>query len=281
MTALSTTEKKETSGIVVSFKADGKEWSFKKGNTSFVFSIDGVEKGNVKKIESDLIENKLNIHLTKGLNMFSTKLTENVLTGVETLKILAPDLVTEKQQRNLAARMLTVVNGRCNFDYYLPLKARERPENCDEITREKLVRMLKRENEVRLSEEMLNKLEKETSEYEDGPKCIDKVSCNQPHMPWSIAQCQEMVVQEFGYKTTAEISYALQMLRSARALYPNDMEIKNSAFYLKYNRVRRGELRVNDMYKDVPLITCGQEETKLSNLLDSKKATVIISGSVT
>jgi len=90
-----------------------------------------------------------------------------------------------------------------------------------------------------------------------------------------------MVVQEFGYKTSTETSYALQMLRSARALFPNDIEIQNATFYLKYNRARRGELGVGDIYKDVALMTCGQEETKLSKIINSEKATVIMSGSVT
>jgi len=179
--------------------------------------------------------------------------------------------------------MLAAMNGRCNFDFYLPLMARDLPESCQEITRDTLVKMLKRENEMRLSKEMLEALEMETHAYEEQEKRCQKknTSDNQAHIPWSIAQCQEKLVKEFGYKTSAEISYALQTLRSARALYPNDTEIQNAAFYLKYNRAHRGELKVGDAYKDVPLMTCGQEEKNLSEIINSEKATVIISGSVT
>jgi len=100
-------------------------------------------------------------------------------------------------------------------------------------------------------------------------------------VPWSIEQYQEMVVKEFGYNTSEQVSYALQMLRSARRLYPNDMEIKDAAFYLKFNRARRGDLGCGDVYKDVPLYTCSQQETKFSNIVSGNKPTLVMSGSVT
>jgi len=138
--------------------------------------------------------------------------------------------------------------------------------------------MLKRENEMRLSKEMLEILEEEACAYE-----TDKHTCgnNEVFVPWSIVKYQKKLVQEFGYKTNEEIDYALEMLRSARALFPNDSEIAISTFYLKYNRSCRGGMNVGDILKDVPLMTCGQEEIKLSEIMNKEKATVIISGSVT
>jgi len=91
-----------------------------------------------------------------------------------------------------------------------------------------------------------------------------------------------MVCKEFGYQTKEEMNYALQQLRSARSMYPNDMEIKNAAYYLKYNRSCRGSLEVGDVWKDVKLMTCHQQETCLSQILNgSEKPCVVMSGSIT
>jgi len=105
--------------------------------------------------------------------------------------------------------------------------------------------------------------------------------CNKVHIPQSIVECQQKLVKEFGYLTNEHMNYALQMLRSARTLFPDDIEIKNATYYLKFNRAHRGELKVGDIYKDLSLMTCGKEEKKLSEIINEKKATVIIGGSVT
>jgi len=184
----------------------------------------------------------------------------------------------------MMALMLATMNGRNNFDFYTPLMKRDCPENCEEITREKLLKMLKRENEMRLSKEMLEILEKDACAFENNSDCCsNNNTCNleQVYIPWPIEECQEKVVKEFGYESEEEVKYALQMLRSARSLFPNDTEIQNATFYLKYNRACLGELKAGDMWKDLPLMTCGGEEKRLSELMNGNKTTVVISGSVT
>ncbi|ETO01289.1 hypothetical protein RFI_36155 [Reticulomyxa filosa] len=217
-----------------------------------------------------------------------------------------PSILEVKEKRSsgrmMMALMMASMNGRINFDFcsavqkkknfikiriwggqmyhikmYAPIQPTKCPETCSAITRETLLKMLKRENEIRLGKEMLDCLEDESSQYERTKKLGE--SSNEVFIPWSIETFQKKVVHEFGYKTDTEVTYALQMLRAARTLYPNDVEIKNAAFYLKYNRARRGELRVGDIYKDVPLLTCSQQEIRLSELVD-RKPTVVISGNV-
>jgi len=291
MSALSTTEQKKESEQIVSFMVvEKQEWVFKKvSDKEIIFSIGGEVHGKVTMIKYDENDQNLIVTCQKSFKTALDKADHDGVSNFSRLASLCPPEIIDKKsktkpkpQRRLMTRMLAAVNGRCNFDFYSPLMTRERPESCQEITRELLIKMLKRENDLRLSKEILEAVEKESSEYEEIESCsTDKLTYAQPHALSTIVQCQEKVAQEFGYKTSDEISYAVQILRSARALYPNDIEIQNAAFYLKYNRAHRGELKVNDSYKDVPLMTCAQEETKLSAILNSEKPTVVISGSVT
>ncbi|ETO22704.1 deiodinase [Reticulomyxa filosa] len=150
---------------------------------------------------------------------------------------------------------------------------RECPETCEKITRDVLLQMLKRENELRLSKEALEEIEMESREY-DGNDNENESNKNKKehenekvHIPMSIMKWQERVVREFGYESNDEVNYALQTLRSARRLYPNDMEIKDATYYLKYNRINRGTLGVGDEWKDVTLMTCNAQAKKLSDII--------------
>lgn len=251
------------------------KWHFKQEFGGAVFLINEESKGKIHEININEKDSRIEVSIKGKKDTYSTIIKDP--TEFTTLSKTLKELMAIHPIR-MMARMLTTMNGRCNFELYKPVLI-ECPKTCQEITREKLLKMLKRENEIRLSPEMLETLEMEARAFEDEE--LDESSYNQVHIPWSIVKCQEKAVEEFGYKSNAEMNYALQMLRSARALFPSDIEIKNAAFYLKYNRAHRGELRVGDTYKDVPLMTCREEETKLSKVIDHNKPVVMISGSIT
>jgi len=282
MSALETEEETSKTEIKLTVpEYDKKQWVFKKNSNGVEFSIGDESKGKVTKIEITSDQRLMVVHVSR--NTFSTNLSKSpdvFENAVSDLSVMCGKLVEERKRR-LGARMLAAVNGRCNFDFYLPLMVRERPENCEEITRDRLLKMLKRENEIRLSKEALDALEMEARDFEENEEIGCRTLCNKVHIPQSIVECQEKLVKEFGYRTNEQMNYALQMLRSARALFPDDIEIKNATYYLKFNRAHRGELKVGDIYKDISLMTCGKEEKKLSEIINEKKATVIIGGSVT
>jgi len=267
---------------------DGKRWHFKKNGTNITFYIGEENKGNIRRItvmgsaesvDVLLEKDKLSVDLTcDSMGYFKLAAALRNLANKTNRR-----LFVDVDDMNLMTLMLAYFNGRCNFDYYSPPVPTQCPESCEEITREVLVKILKRENEIRLSKQALESLERESCEYEN-----NKMERSQLFIPWSIEQCQIQAVKEFGYKSNDEIDYAIQMLRSARALFPKDLEIQNSTFYLKYNRARRGELQIGDTYKDVPLMTCGQESINLSDVINTPikkkthdKTTIIINGSVT
>jgi hypothetical protein len=69
---------------------------------------------------------------------------------------------------------------------------------------------------------------------------------------------QVQVCEEFGFGETGPIA-----LQSARARFPDDADVVNSAFYLKYNRSRQGGLTVGDEVPDVPLLNLDGSTTSL------------------
>ena len=73
------------------------------------------------------------------------------------------------------------------------------------------------------------------------------------------------------------------MIRNADSLYPNNINIKNSSCYRKYNRCKKPNINIGDNIIDVNLLNCNMKYIKLSKLLkiNKDKPTLIVSGSIT
>ena len=122
--------------------------------------------------------------------------------------------------------------------------------NPDAITKEKIIEMLTLENEYRLSKKWLELMEQESKEMEYPMKTIDLL--------------QTEVVKACGFKTEAQIENAIEFLRSASALYPNDEEILNAANYLKVNKMKP----FNPYLYGAKYVDCALNNCKLSDLLN-------------
>ena len=143
-----------------------------------------------------------------------------------------------------------------------------------QISKELLIKMLTRENELRLSKETLQ-------EYEDeAQRCYD-INDPKRHGLHIIDNLQKRVVNEFGFVAPQEEMHALEYLRSAVALYPGDGTIKNAANYLKYNLVKTFPFNIDDIYKDINLLDLNNNLIKLSQIIKRDVLNVIISGSIT
>lgn len=138
------------------------------------------------------------------------------------------------------------------------------------ISRDTLISMLKYENKLRLSEEWISKMEDECINNIDSPLNGYMTGNISP----TINKLQIEVVKKFGYKLSSEIDEALKILRSAMSIYPNDQEIKNSANYLKYNKIDKGIFKIGDKMnidginmvcidKDKNQQKCDEEEKKM------------------
>jgi len=122
--------------------------------------------------------------------------------------------------------MFHPVNGRRGFDLLpAPPGARERAP-----TAEVMVRMLQREEELRLSAEI--------QEQFANPK-LDTI-----HVA---AEVQKRVAREFGF---SDIEETVTWIRSAPAIYPDCPEVKKIPHYQKFNRARDGDTKVGDTIPD-------------------------------
>jgi len=124
--------------------------------------------------------------------------------------------------------MFHPVNGRRGFDALPP------PTHIKDIPPiELMTAILKREDQLRLSPEVQGKF---------ADPSFDTI-----HVA---AEVQEQVAREFGFP---DIAVAVEMIRAAPALYPNNPEIRKIPHYLKFNRSCQGALQCGDTVPDAYL----------------------------
>eukprot|EP01088_Endostelium_zonatum_P021561 TRINITY_DN85_c0_g2_i2.p1 TRINITY_DN85_c0_g2~~TRINITY_DN85_c0_g2_i2.p1 ORF type:complete len:220 (-),score=63.57 TRINITY_DN85_c0_g2_i2:674-1333(-) len=134
----------------------------------------------------------------------------------------APAPKKNNDARLKSARMLFPTSGRVGFanvEY-----------NGAAPPKDVMVKMLRRENEIRLTDDVQEQLDKSIVDDSDSYTAI-------------IEGIQKTVLKQFGFEDNEN---NLTMYRAALSLYPNDDEIKNEAYYYKYNRSRQGTLKQGD-----------------------------------
>lgn len=131
--------------------------------------------------------------------------------------------------------------------------------------RSQLLKMLRREDELRLSEEVQDR-------YALYPESWD--------WKWQVTdEVQRQVCEESGFADSVE--EGLDLLRSSQVLFPGDEEIKQAAHYLKYNIHAACPLQPGCVVPDVGLHTLSGEEVRLHDVAAPRGMTVILAGSHT
>jgi len=125
--------------------------------------------------------------------------------------------------------------------------------------------MLKREDELRLSAEV--------------QKQFANPNFDTIHVA---AQVQEQVAMEFGFE---DIQEAVSMIRCAPKLYPDNPELVKIPHYLKFNRSKQGNLKVNDIVPNSNLTFLDGSQITLYDYMDTylnnNKPIIITAGSYT
>jgi len=128
-------------------------------------------------------------------------------------------------------------SGRRGFGFNEPITVKG--------TKQELIKMLKKENELRMSEKWISRMEQEFEQMKmESPLAGYTYDLNKPSP--TIKALQTEVVKSFGYTTDDEINEAILRLRSAQATYPDDAEITNAANYLRYNRIKQGNFQIGE-----------------------------------
>eukprot|EP01120_Amphizonella_sp_Union-15-10_P006427 TRINITY_DN2056_c0_g3_i2.p1 TRINITY_DN2056_c0_g3~~TRINITY_DN2056_c0_g3_i2.p1 ORF type:complete len:145 (+),score=21.87 TRINITY_DN2056_c0_g3_i2:120-554(+) len=132
------------------------------------------------------------------------------------------------------------------------------------MSRDLVLQMLKRENQLRLSDEI-------QEQYDQQRKARIVPSC-------SIEEgIQRQVLSEFGFDPEDNLS--IDVYRYSRARFPDDPEIKESILYIKYDRSRNTTLRIGDDSPNPLLVTLEGEKLPLFSFAKPKRPLVLLASS--
>ena len=152
----------------------------------------------------------------------------------------------------MAAAMLHPLNGRVDFALHAGELVKKDAAYSIRLTPALVMAMLRRENELRLSEDV-------QASYGASGCLATFVSITE--------RVQRQVVGEFGFEGEEAVSAALDGIRGCEALWPERAaEFRELSHYRKFNRARGGELSALDRVPDVPLgsLAATGEETDTS-----------------
>lgn len=135
------------------------------------------------------------------------------------------------------------------------------------LDKNKILLMLQREEQIRFSKDYINKCSKVAHIPNGWLEITDKM--------------QKELVKEFGYKDKLSNTLAVNVLRKAMYIYPNDHEIKNSVVHFRENIAKQGTYNVGDLVKDINLHTINFHKTNLFSLLNQNKTNIMLVGSHT
>eukprot|EP01084_Bolivina_argentea_P163168 283897_1 len=166
--------------------------------------------------------------------------------------------------------MCRISSGRQGYEYFgIDINDDKNQLN---ISRETLILMLQYENELRLSNKWVSLMEKEILESNDKePSALDGYMTDKISV--TINNLQTEVVKKFGFnKSENEINNAIKILRSSLSLYPNDIQVKNAANYLKYNKIKKGSFKIGDKINcdEIKVLKINNNDVK-NDIDDEKK----------
>ena len=135
------------------------------------------------------------------------------------------------------------------------------------LDRNKILTILKREEEIRFSQAYLSKC----SEVSHIPNEWLDVTNNM----------QKDLLKEFGYDDELSNTLAVNVIRKAQDIYPDDEEIKNSVVHFRENIANKGKYKISDSLKNISLHDLDNKEIDLFKLLDFNKTNIMLVGSHT
>jgi len=128
-----------------------------------------------------------------------------------------------------------------------------------------LLQMLKRDDELRLSNDV-------QARYALEPESWD--------WKWQVTEeVQQRVCEEFGFGSN--VAEGLDLLRSSKALFPDDDEVKQAAHYLRYNIHEACPIAIGTKAPELTVYSLSGEAKRFSDVTSKGQATVVFAGSHT
>ena len=133
--------------------------------------------------------------------------------------------------------------------------------------REKLLEMLKMEEFIRMSPEYSEECTKVKDEVNGWLRISEEV--------------QQKVAHLYGYQDTLSNLLAVNYIRRAPYLFPEDVEFSQTQVYVRNNLANLGNLEIGDDFIKVPLIDLSGGKINSHHILNPDKYNVIIASSAT
>ena len=137
----------------------------------------------------------------------------------------------------------------------------------DIITKDILLKMLQREEQLRFSQEYID----ECTKVKNIPNGWLTVT----------SKLQERVANEFGFSDLLSNTIAVDMIRKAQYLYPDDKRFQETQVYVRNNLAKEGHLKKNDLFPSFELFGLNLKSINSNILLNSNKPNIIIASSHT
>ena len=135
------------------------------------------------------------------------------------------------------------------------------------LDREKILEILKEEEKIRFSQEYIS-------------KC--NAVANMPNGWLEVtSDMQKDLLSKFGYNDLITNTLAVNVIRSANNLFPDDMEIKNSVVHFRENKAKKGNLEIGMTIQNFNLFTINKLKIDINSIIESNKPSVILAGSHT
>ena len=135
-------------------------------------------------------------------------------------------------------------------------------------TKYQLLEMIKKEEEIRWS----SWYQSECDRVKDQVNGWLKIS----------AQVQYQIAKDFGFDTEVESDIAVNHLRRARYIYPDEPLFESIPVYVRNNLAKQIKYKTNQLIPNVPINSLdGQNQFNLFDILDKSKTNVIFGSSHT
>lgn len=95
------------------------------------------------------------------------------------------------------------------------------------------------------------------------------------------ADVQKRVANKFGFIDNISCDIAVNMLRRARYIYPNNNIFKTVPVYVRQNKANEGIYKVGDDIDDVLLYSINKDPVNFKNLLQLEKINLVLVSSTT
>jgi len=231
------------------------------------FARSGKVRGQTPRVEPEEKLKKKNGRAGKR-KLFNKRIVEEENKEKETLAY--QEYNPQKNDLQIIKKEdLELVEGRVEYEENTPIYILQEKAKI-EFSRSLLMDILKRENEIRLSEEIQDLYTKMRYNW-NGAEEYDGFLIDR--------MCQIQVLTEFGFNPHEDDS--LQAYQLSCGKWMKDPQVKECVVWMKCDKMRFGSLKCGDLAPDASLYSLEGTPISLSSFIHQERPLILVGGSYT